>query len=93
MKIVMAIDSFKGSLSSMDAGRAAAEGIQRVDPKVQVKVRPLADGGEGTVEALTEGMGVLEILWIVSMEFWMRRRRRSLRCPARQESLWFPGRD
>lgn len=41
----------------MDAGRAAAEGIQRVDPKVQVKVRPLADGGEGTVEALTEGMG------------------------------------
>lgn len=57
MKIVMAIDSFKGSLSSMDAGRAAAEGIQRVDPKVQVKVRPLADGGEGTVEALTEGMG------------------------------------
>ena len=57
MKIVMAIDSFKGSLSSMDAGRAAAEGNQRVDPKVQVKVRPLADGGEGTVEALTEGMG------------------------------------
>ena len=57
MKIVMAIDSFKGSLSSMDAGRAAAEGIQRVDPKVQVKVRPLADGGEGTVAALTEGMG------------------------------------
>lgn len=57
MKIVMAIDSFKGSLSSMDAGRAAAEGIQRVDPKVQVKVRPLADGGEGTVEALTEGTG------------------------------------
>lgn len=57
MKIVMAIDSFKGSLSSMDAGKAAAQGIQRVDPQVQVKVRPLADGGEGTVEALTEGMG------------------------------------
>ncbi len=57
MKVVMAIDSFKGSLSSMDAGRAAAQGIQRVDPQVQVQVRPLADGGEGTVEALTEGMG------------------------------------
>lgn len=57
MNIVMAIDSFKGSLSSMDAGRAAAEGIQRVDSQVQVKVRPLADGGEGTVESLTEGMG------------------------------------
>lgn len=57
MKIVTAIDSFKGSLTSMEAGQAAAEGIHRIDPSIEVDVRPLADGGEGTVAALTEGMG------------------------------------
>lgn len=57
MKIVTVIDSFKGSLSSMEAGRAATEGIRRVDPQAEVLVRPLADGGEGTVQALVEGMG------------------------------------
>lgn len=57
MKIVMVIDSFKGSLSSMDAGRAAAEGVLRANPQAEINVRPLADGGEGTVQALTEGMG------------------------------------
>ena len=57
MKIIIAIDSFKGSLSSMEAGRAAAEGIRRVFPQAECIVRPLADGGEGTVEALSEGLG------------------------------------
>lgn len=57
MKITIAIDSFKGSLSSMEAGKAAEEGIQRVFPEADVSVRPLADGGEGTVEALICGMG------------------------------------
>lgn len=57
MKIITAIDSFKGSLTSMEAGQAAAEGIHRIDPSIEVDVRPLADGGEGTVAALTEGMG------------------------------------
>ena len=47
MKIVTAIDSFKGSMTSMEAGQAAAEGIQRVDVDAEVIVRPLADGGEG----------------------------------------------
>ena len=55
MKVVIAIDSFKGSLSSLQAGTAT--GIYRVDPKVETVVRPLADGGEGTVQALTEGLG------------------------------------
>lgn len=55
MKIVIAIDSFKGSLSSIEAGQAVKEGILKVcDAKVIVK--PLADGGEGTVEALVSGM-------------------------------------
>ena len=57
MKIVIAIDSFKGSLTSLEAGEAARQGILRVFPDAQVVVRPLADGGEGTVEALTLGMG------------------------------------
>ena len=61
MKIVTAIDSFKGSMTSMEAGYAAAEGFRRADSSIQVDVRPLADGGEGTVEALVSGMnGILE---------------------------------
>lgn len=54
-KILIAIDSFKGSLSSMEAGNAAAAGIRRVFPDADIAVRPLADGGEGTVDALASG--------------------------------------
>lgn len=57
MNIVVAMDSFKGSLSSMEAGQAVRAGITQADPSTQVMVRPLADGGEGTVEALISGMG------------------------------------
>lgn len=56
MKIVVAVDSFKGSLSSLEAGRIIEIGIKRVYPQSKVIVKPLADGGEGTVEALVEGM-------------------------------------
>ena len=56
MKIVTAIDSFKGSMTSMEAGLAVTEGVHRVDSDVDVQIRPLADGGEGTVEALVAGM-------------------------------------
>ena len=57
MKIAIAIDSFKGSLSSVEAGNAAAEGIRRVVPSAECEVCPLADGGEGTVVALAAGLG------------------------------------
>ncbi|MFP3154861.1 glycerate kinase [Lachnospiraceae bacterium ZAX-1] len=57
MKITIAIDSFKGSLTSLEAGNAIRQGILNVYDDAQVCVRPLADGGEGTVEALTLGMG------------------------------------
>ena len=57
MKAVIAIDSFKGSMTSMEAGNAAAAGVKAVFPDAEIVVRPLADGGEGTVEALTTGMG------------------------------------
>lgn len=57
MKVIVAIDSLKGSLSSLEAGNTIKEGILSVIPNAEVKVFPLADGGEGTVEALTLGMG------------------------------------
>lgn len=61
MRVVTAIDSFKGSMTSLEAGRAVAEGVHRADSTIQVDVRPLADGGEGTVDALISGMnGVME---------------------------------
>lgn len=52
MKVLTAIDSFKGSMTSLEAGNAAAAGILRADPSADVAVRTLADGGEGTVDAL-----------------------------------------
>lgn len=57
MNITVAIDSLKGSLSSMEAGAAVKSGICRVYPQARVDVRPLADGGEGTAYALATGMG------------------------------------
>ncbi|MDE7319956.1 MAG: glycerate kinase [Lachnospiraceae bacterium] len=57
MKVVVAIDSLKGSLTSMEAGNAIRRGIQKAYPDTEVVVKPLADGGEGTTEALVEGLG------------------------------------
>ena len=57
MRIAVAIDSFKGSLSSLRAGEAVKEAALSLDPQNEVFVRPVADGGEGTVEALSVGMG------------------------------------
>jgi len=55
MNVLIAIDSFKGSLSSLQAGNAVKDAVLRLDNHGDVVVRPLADGGEGTVEALAEG--------------------------------------
>lgn len=57
MNIVVAIDSFKGSLSSLEAGMAIKEGILNAQPDTRIIVKPLADGGEGTTDALLFGMG------------------------------------
>ena len=56
MKAVIAIDSFKGSLSSAEAGDAATRAIRSVFTEADIVQFPLADGGEGTVDALTEGL-------------------------------------
>lgn len=53
---LIAMDSFKGSLSSIDAANAVKAGILNANPDAEVVVSPLADGGEGTVNALTYGM-------------------------------------
>ncbi len=57
MQILVAIDSLKGSLSSLEAGAAIQTGILRVLADTKVIIKPLADGGEGTVDALVSGMG------------------------------------
>ena len=51
-KIVIAIDSFKGCLSSVEAGEAAAEGVRAACPIAEVMVLPVADGGEGMQDVL-----------------------------------------
>ncbi len=57
MRVLIAIDSFKGSLSSLQAGNAVKEAVLKAETKAEVFVRPLADGGEGTVQALATGLG------------------------------------
>lgn len=57
MKVVVAIDSLKGSLSSIEAGNAIKDGVKRACTDAEVVVRPLADGGEGTTETLVSGLG------------------------------------
>ncbi len=53
LSVVVAVDSFKGSLTSLEAGQAIAKGIKLADNENTVTVFPLADGGEGTVAAIT----------------------------------------
>jgi len=57
MKIVIASDSYKGSLTSREAGEAVQAAALDVFPEAEVIVSPLADGGEGTAEALLDGLG------------------------------------
>ena len=56
MNIIIAMDSFKGSLSSLEAGNITARAAHVVIPDAAIQVFPLADGGEGTLEALTQGL-------------------------------------
>lgn len=57
MKITIAIDSMKGSLSTLEAANAIQEGIQRVVSDTEIRICPLADGGEGTVDAMILATG------------------------------------
>ena len=55
MKIVVAPDSFKGTFSAQRAAQAMAEGCLKVVPNAQVIVKPMADGGEGSLEVVLNG--------------------------------------
>lgn len=57
MKLIIAPDKFKGSLSAPEAARAIGRGVSRAMPGAILDLVPMADGGEGTVEALIEATG------------------------------------
>ena len=56
-KVIVAIDSFKGCLTSREANQAAAEGILAKWPDAEVSQIPVSDGGEGWVEAFRSAIG------------------------------------
>lgn len=60
-KVILAIDSFKGCLSSKEAETAAAQGIRHVFPTCETICLPVADGGEGMQRVLTEALNGQEI--------------------------------
>ena len=55
-RVTLAIDSFKGSLSSSEVSEAFARGWRELFPECEIEIVPIADGGEGTLEALMEEM-------------------------------------
>lgn len=57
MKIVLAPDSYKGSMTAKEACGAMEEGIRRVIPDAEIIHHPMADGGEGTVQSLADATG------------------------------------
>lgn len=57
MRVLLAPDKFKGTLSAPSAALAMAEGVRRVDPAAILSSAPLADGGPGTVDALLDALG------------------------------------
>jgi len=57
MKIIIAPQGFKGNLTALEVARAIEEGIKRVVPHAKTTIKPMADGGEGTVQALVDATG------------------------------------
>ena len=57
MRILIAPQSLKGSLTAAEAGAAIAQGVRSIYPEAEIEVVPIADGGEGTVQALVDATG------------------------------------
>ena len=57
MRIVIAPQAFKGSISALNAAKAMEAGVLNVLPQADTVVVPVADGGDGTLETLVEGSG------------------------------------
>lgn len=66
MRIVIAPQSLKGSLTAAEAGSAMARGVRVVFPEAEVDVVPVADGGEGTVQALVDATGGIIVREVVT---------------------------
>ena len=66
LRIIAAIDSFKGSLTSREAGEAFRRGFMAERPDAEVEVLAIADGGEGMAEAICEGVGGVMVSVVVS---------------------------
>lgn len=65
MKIVIAPDSFKESMSAYEASLSIQSAIHQWNPRIQTVLCPLADGGEGTLETLVQAMqGVIQYFWV-----------------------------
>jgi len=54
MKILIAPDKFKGALNARDVAKNIAEGLHEILPNAEIEIAPMADGGEGTAEAICE---------------------------------------
>ena len=67
MKVLIAIDSFKGSLTSSEASGAIRDAILELHPGSSVETVPIADGGEGTMDALRESFGATQV-WVNSVD-------------------------
>lgn len=63
MKIVIALDSFKGSCSAQAACAAVAQGLRRVDEGLELVEMPVSDGGEGLLSALAESPQLKGARW------------------------------
>src|SRR5262249_34739749 len=57
MRVVIAPDKFKGSLTALEAAEAMARGVRGADPQIEIDLLPMADGGEGTVAARVAATG------------------------------------
>ena len=57
MRVVIAPDKFKGSLTALEAAAAMARGVSAAVPGASIDRVPMADGGEGTVDALVAATG------------------------------------
>lgn len=57
MKVILAFDSFKGSLSAREVCATVAAGIHSVRPDIEIVSLPMADGGEGTADAMMAALG------------------------------------
>ena len=57
MRVVLALDKFKGTFTARQACETLAEGIRQRNPKIEIILRPMADGGDGTASILTSAPG------------------------------------